>query len=95
MANYTKSVTIKYSGSAVNPAELTGDEIFAMFKESHDVDDEATNTYNAATGLLTYQVTKLGADEIMYMQVWETKEAYDAWKSGYTSPNIQPGWTVS
>lgn len=92
--SFTKAQTITYSGSAVNPAELTGDEIFGMFKDAHGVAESVTESFHNASGLATYQVTKLEANKIMYMQVWDDEASYNAWQATHNIGNIQSDWSV-
>ena len=78
--SFTKAQTITYTGSAVNPAELTGDEIWHR-KDAHGVPESVTESFPNASGLATYQVTKLEANKIMYMQVWDDEAPYNAWQA--------------
>lgn len=92
--SFQKTQTITYLGSAVNPAELTGDEIFGMFKDAHDIDESVTESFFNAAGLVTYQLMKLEENKVMYMHVWDDEESYNAWQATHSLGNIQSDWSV-
>ena len=91
--SYTITKTIKYSGSDFDASMMDGLEMFASFKEAHNIGIDATDAYLNAPGLLSYSTDKNGLD-LVYTQIWETEEAYNAWKSSFVQPVMESGWSI-
>tara|TARA_B100000282_G_scaffold293635_1_gene269302 strand:+ start:1280 stop:1585 length:306 start_codon:yes stop_codon:yes gene_type:complete len=86
---YTVTEDMTYSGTGYDVTVLTPLEMFQLYKTEHSVPEETTTSFNNATGLTSFDVTKPSDSVVRHVSIWEDKASYDAWRDAH--PRVTPG----
>lgn len=94
MSQFLKENIIRYTGETFYVEDLSADELFAMFKDIHDMGPETTLQYQTADGLVNWFIEKLSENEIAYTQVWESESQYNEWRQGQPELELVQDWEI-